>query len=185
MRVTVGRIGKPHGIRGEVTVEPRTDEPEVRFAPGNTVMRESGSDLVVSSMHWHSGRLLLKFHGINDRNAAETLRGSILQVERSLDDIPEDPAEYYDSNLVGCSVITLDKSEVGVVTDVLHLPGHDVLVVSTGEREVMIPFVDHMVPEVNIKARVITIDPPEGLLDLADVESVTTEPEGITNHSRD
>ncbi len=185
MRVTVGRIGKPHGIRGEVTVEPRTDEPEVRFAPGNTVMRESGSDLVVSSMHWHSGRLLLKFLGVNDRNAAEALRGSILQVERDLEEVPNDPAEYYDSNLVGCTVITQDESEVGMVIDVLHLPAQDVLVVSAGEREVLIPFVDHMVPDVDIKSRVITIDPPDGLLNLVEVEADDVEPEDSANHSRD
>jgi 16S rRNA processing protein RimM len=185
VRVTVGRIGKPHGIRGEVTVEPRTDEPEVRFAPGNTVLRESGSDLVVSSMHWHSGRLLLKFLGIDDRNAAETLRGSILQVERDLEDTPEDPAEYYDSNLVGCSVITIGGTQVGVVTDVLHLPAQDVLVVSGDEREVLIPFVDHIVPEIDIQTRIITIDPPDGLLDLVNVDSADTESEGTTKPSLD
>lgn len=172
MRVTVGRIGKPHGIRGEVTVESRTDEPETRFAPGNTLMRESGSDLVISRMHWHSGRILIKFLGIDDRNAAETLRGSILQVERDHEQVPEDPSEFYDSNLVGCSVVTVDKIQVGVVKDVLHLPAQDVLVVWTGETEVLIPFVDHMVPEVNTESRIIVIDPPDGLLSDPD-ESIT------------
>jgi 16S rRNA processing protein RimM len=172
VRVTVGRIGKPHGIRGEVTVETRTDEPENRFAPGTTVMRESGSDLVVSHMHWHSGRLLIKFLGIDSRNSAETLRGSILQVEREHEEAPEDPSEFYDSNLVGCSVVTIDKIQVGVVKDVLHLPAQDLLVVWTGEREVLIPFVEQMVPEVDIESRVIVIDPPEGLLSDLD-ESIT------------
>lgn len=164
VRVTIGRIGKPHGILGEVTVEPRTDEPENRFAPGNEIMRESGSDLVVSAMHWHSGRLLLKFLGINDRNAAETLRGSILQVERDHEDQPADPEEFYDSNLVGCSVVTLDGIHIGEVKDVLHLPAQDLLVVLTGDREVLIPFVDQIVPEVDTERRVIVINPPDGLL---------------------
>ncbi len=172
MRVTVGRIGKPHGIRGEVTVESRTDEPETRFAPGNTLMRESGSDLVISRMHWHSGRILIKFLGIDDRNAAETLRGSILQVERDHEQAPEDPSEFYDSNLVGCSVITVDKKQVGVVKDVLHLPAQDLLVVWTGDTEVLVPFNDHMVPEVDTDTRIIVIDPPEGLL--SDPEDAVT-----------
>ena len=75
MRVVVGRIGRPHGIRGQVTVEPRTDEPEQRFAPGSRLLIANTDDeLVVSAMHWHSGRLLLAIEGVDDRNGAEALR---------------------------------------------------------------------------------------------------------------
>lgn len=164
MRVTVGRIGKPHGIRGEVTVEPRTDEPDSRFAPGEQLFRESGSDLVVSAMHWHSGKLLVKFLGVDTRNAAEELRGSIVQVERDELEIPQDPDEFYDSNLLGCAVVMLNGETIGSVTDVLHLPAQDVLVVTSGEREILIPFVEDMVPQINIAAQQIVVDPPPGLL---------------------
>lgn len=164
MQVTVGRIGKPHGIRGEVTIEVRTDEPERRFAPGTTLKREIGSDLIVSEFHWHSGRMLLKFVGVDSRSAAEELRDSILTVERAASEVPQEVNEYYDSNLIGCQVLTVNKEELGHVKDVLHLPSQEVLVVGVVGREYLIPFVESIVPDVDLVARLITVDPPEGLL---------------------
>ena len=167
MQVTVGRIGKPHGIRGEVTIEVRTDEPELRFAPGTTLKRESGSDLIVSDFHWHSGRVLLKFLGVDSRSAAEELRNSILIVERAADEVPQENDEYYDSNLIGCEVKTLAGEVIGHVIDVLHLPSQDALVVDSGDdagTEYLIPFVESIVPTVDVVSKIITIDPPEGLL---------------------
>ncbi len=164
MLVMVGRIGKPHGIRGEVTLEVRTDEPELRFAPGTTLHRESGSDLIVSGFHWHSGRVLLKFLGVDSRNAAEELRNSILTVERSDTEVPEESDEYYDSNLMGCEVRTVAGELIGNVTDVLHLPSQEVLVVGRESMEYLIPFVESIVPTIDIGAKLITVDPPEGLL---------------------
>lgn len=167
MQVTVGRIGKPHGIRGEVTIEVRTDEPELRFAPGITLKRESGSDLIVSDFHWHSGRVLLKFLGVDSRSAAEELRDSILTVERDEDEVPSENDEYYDSNLIGCEVKTLAGEVIGHVIDVLHLPSQDALVVDSGDEagtEYLIPFVESIVPTVDVITKIITVDPPEGLL---------------------
>jgi 16S rRNA processing protein RimM len=167
VQVTVGRIGKPHGIRGEVTIEVRTDEPELRFAPGTTLHRESGSDLIVSDFHWHSGRVLLKFLGVDSRSAAEELRNSILTVERPEDEVPQENDEYYDSNLIGCQVQTIAGEVVGQVIDVLHLPSQEVLVVRTdgdAATEYLIPFVESIVPTVDVITKIITVDPPEGLL---------------------
>jgi len=164
VQVTVGRIGKPHGIRGEVTIEVRTDEPELRFAPGTTLRRENGSDLIVSSFHWHSGRLLLKFLGIDTRNDAEELRNSILIVDRPDAEVPTQSGEYYDSNLKGCEVQTLSGEEVGIVTEVLHLPSQEMLVVVKDSAEFLIPFVESIVPTIDIDKKLIVIDPPEGLL---------------------
>jgi 16S rRNA processing protein RimM len=167
MRVVVGRIGRPHGIRGEVTVETRTDEPDERFAPG-AVLSVDGpvSSLVVERTHWHSGRLLVTFEGIADRTAAEGLRGLLLHVERAEDEVPADEDEYYDSTLTGCDVELLDGSPVGTVGDVVHLPAQDLLVVRTlDEREVLVPFVSAIVPRVDIGARLVVLDPPAGLLD--------------------
>lgn len=167
MRVVVGRIGRPHGIRGEVTVEPRTDEPDERFAPG-AVLSVDGpvSALVVDHTHWHSGRLLVTFAGVHDRNAAEALRGLLLHVERAADELPDDPEEYYDSALVDCAVELSDGSPVGVVTEVVHLPGQDLLAVRTpDERDVLVPFVEPIVPIVDVAARRIVITPPPGLLE--------------------
>lgn len=166
MRVVVGRIGRPHGIRGEVTVEPRTDEPDERFAPGAVLIASTPTErLEVSRSHWHSGRLLVSFVGIDDRNAAETLRGVILEVERDDAEQPEDPEEFYDSSLIGCSVRTVDGVEVGEVTEVSHLPAQDLLVVTGPLGEVLIPFVAEIVPIVDLAARQLVIDPPPGLLE--------------------
>jgi len=168
MRVVVGRIGRPHGIRGEVTVEARTDEPDERFAPG-AVLSVDGpvSELVVARPHWHSGRLLVSFDGVGDRSAAEALRGLLLHVERSDDETPDDPDEYYDSTLVGCVVQLSDGTHVGDVADVLHLPSQDLLVVrDADDREVLVPFVAAFVPLVDVQARRIVIEPPSGLLDV-------------------
>jgi 16S rRNA processing protein RimM len=175
--VTVGRIGKPHGIRGEVTVEPFTDEPDIRFAAGAELSR-IGADpldvvpLIVAASHWHSGRLLVKFVGCDDRNSAEELRGTILSVERTEDQTPVDPSEFYDSNLIGCSVYTKGGEVVGEVTDVLHLPSQDLLTVTNvfGE-DILIPFVEEIVPIVDVANKKIVITPPEGLISEGETES--------------
>lgn len=167
MRVVVGRIGRPHGIRGEVTVEPRTDEPDERFAPGAVLLVDAPANaLVVDRVHWHSGRLLVSFRGVADRTAAEALRGTLLHVERAEDERPDDPDEYYDSALEGCRVLLQDGTDIGEVAEVLHLPGQDLLAVRReGGAEVLIPFVEQIVPDVDLEARRIIVDPPGGLLD--------------------
>jgi 16S rRNA processing protein RimM len=151
-----------------VTVETRTDEPDERFAAG-AVLSVDGpvAELVVVRPHWHSGRLLVSFDGVGDRNAAEALRGLLLHVERAEDDTPDDPDEFYDSNLTGCGVELPDGTRVGEVADVLHLPGQDLLVVrAADDHEVLVPFVAAFVPVVDVHARRIVIDPPVGLLDV-------------------
>lgn len=166
MRVVVGRIGRPHGIRGEVTVEPRTDEPDVRFAAGAELFVDGPvGSLVVERAHWHSGRLLISFVGVDDRNAAEALRGLLLSIDRDVNASPEDPDEFYDDALVGCRVELLTGEFVGVVGEVAHLPSQDLLIVVTeAGGEVLVPFVSQIVPTVDIAARRIVIDPPPGLL---------------------
>ena len=170
MRVVVGRIGRPHGIRGEVSVEPRTDEPEERFAPGAVLFVDGPvGSLVVERAHWHSGRLLIAFRGVGDRNAAEALRGLLLQVERGIDDVPDDPDEFYDDALIGCIVVRVNGERVGVIEDVAHLPAQDLLIVrADDDREVLIPFVTQFVPTVDIRERRVVVDPPMGLLEDAE-----------------
>ncbi|MBI1351662.1 MAG: ribosome maturation factor RimM [Actinomycetales bacterium] len=168
MRVVVGRIGRPHGIRGEVTVEPRTDEPEDRFAPGAVLAADGPvGELVVHRAQWHSGRLLVRFEGIDDRNRAEELRGVLLSIERDPDEEPDDPDEYYDSALEGCRVVLPDGTDVGEVVEVVHLPGQDLLSVRLpDERDVLVPFVEAIVPTVDATARRVVITPPPGLFDV-------------------
>jgi 16S rRNA processing protein RimM len=164
----VGRIGRPHGIRGDVVVGVRTDEPELRFAQGSRLDTDPAKlgPLTVAGTKWHSGELLVRFEGIGDRDAAADLRGTWLTVDSAAIAPPEDPDEFRDADLVGLAVRTLDGTEVGTVEDVLH-PAQDVLVVKAADkRQIMVPFVKVIVPEVNVAAGYLVIDPPEGLLDL-------------------
>jgi 16S rRNA processing protein RimM len=168
VQVTVGRIGRPHGIRGDVVVGVRTDEPELRFAKGSQLDTDpiGIGPLVVAGTKWHSGELLVRFEGVGDRDAAAELRGAWLLVDSSLIAPPADPDEFRDADLVGLSVRTVSGTEVGTVDDVLH-SGQDVLVIkATGRSDIMVPFVLPLVPEVNVKSGFLVIDPPEGLLDL-------------------
>jgi 16S rRNA processing protein RimM len=170
MQLVVGRIGRPHGLRGEVTVEVRTDDPDHRFAPGSALATDPGArgPLTVTSSRWHSGRLLVRFGDCQDREAAEQLRGVVLVIDS--DDVPAspDPGEFYDHQLIGLDVLTVSGEKVGSVADMLH-HGQDLLVISgAGERsgrEILVPFVLPIVPEVDVAAGRLVIDPPEGLLD--------------------
>jgi len=169
LQVTVGRIGRPHGIRGDVVVGVRTDEPELRFAKGSRLDTDPAAHgpLVVAVSRWHSGELLVRFEGIADRDAAAELRGTWLTVDSSTLGALDDPDEFRDSDLVGLTVRTIDGLVVGTVDDVLH-SGQDVLVVrpAAGSGEILIPFVKDIVPEVDVPAGVVVINPPPGLLDL-------------------
>jgi 16S rRNA processing protein RimM len=184
MRVVVGRIGRPHGIRGEVVIGVRTDEPDLRFAVGATLDARSTSDdagpengaggerLTVASVRWHSGQLLVAFAGITDRTAASELTGSWLSGDSSQLPDTGDPDEFRDYELIGLSVRTCAGDPVGVVTDVLHY-GQDLLVVRRQDEpggDALVPFVKAIVPEVDLRAGVVVIDPPPGLLDHAQVE---------------
>ena len=177
MRVIVGRIGRPHGIRGEVVIGVRTDEPDLRFAVGaslDVAQQEEGSAdgdrLTVAARRWHSGQLLVAFAGITDRTAAGELTGSWLSVDSSQLPAPSDPDEFRDHELIGLSVRTGAGQAVGVVTDVLHY-GQDLLVVRHPDgEEYLVPFVRAIVPEVDVAAGLIVIDPPPGLLDPAPAE---------------
>jgi 16S rRNA processing protein RimM len=169
--VVVGRIGRPHGIRGAVSIEVRTDEPDKRFAVGSRLLADSGRELVVNSSIWHSGRLLLTFEGYDDRTAIEELRNQLLSVDRPDDEQPADPEEFYDSALEGCEVVDSSGTPIGIVHEVSHLPAHDMLVVRTpDEREVLVPFVEAFVPTIDVPGKRIVITPPDGLLDAPEDE---------------
>jgi 16S rRNA processing protein RimM len=168
MQLVVGRIVRAHGIGGEVSVDVRTDSPERRFASGtrlDTDPAERGP-LTVTRSRWHSGRLLVGFDEVSDRTTAEALRGTLLVVD-SASSPPGDADEYWDHELAELAVVTVDGHAVGQVADVLHPPGSDLLVVRRpGGEEVLVPFVKAIVPEVDLAARRVVIDPPDGLLDL-------------------
>jgi 16S rRNA processing protein RimM len=174
--VAVGRIGRAHGIRGEVSVEVRTDSPEQRFVPGAqlTTEPEPVGPLTVRQVRWHSGRLLMSFDGVADRTGAEGLRGVLLLTDVDADERPTDPDEYFDHQLHGLHAVTTDGDDVGEVVDVLHLPDQDLLVIRRADGpEVLVPFVIKIVPEIDLAARRVLIDPPLGLLDPAQADEAT------------
>ncbi|AJZ82945.1 MULTISPECIES: ribosome maturation factor RimM [Streptomyces] len=173
MQLVVARIGRAHGIKGEVTVEVRTDEPELRLGPGAVLTTEpaSAGPLTIESGRVHSGRLLLRFEGVRDRSAAEALRNTLLIAEVDPEELPEDPEEFYDHQLIDIDVVTVDGTEVGRVSEISHLPYQDLLIVKRPDgSEVMIPFVSEFVPEIDLEEQRAVIDPPPGLLDEAAAE---------------
>ncbi|WP_431969489.1 ribosome maturation factor RimM [Nocardia sp. bgisy134] len=172
MELVVGRVAKSHGVRGELVVEIRTDEPEERFAVGATLRGRlprstEVRDFTVESAREHSGRLLVFLAGIADRTAADALRGTLFLVDS--EDLPpsDDPDEFYDHELEGLTVQLTDGAVVGTVTEVLHSAAGELLSVRAADdgREILIPFVTAIVPTVSIADRLVVIDPPEGLLD--------------------
>jgi 16S rRNA processing protein RimM len=161
-RLLAGDVGKPHGIAGEVYVVRISDDPE-RFEPGARVVHESGRTLVVESSRNHRDRLLVKFQGIDDRTAAEAVRGPIYVQSADLRSLEDD--EYWQHDLTGCRVVLGDGTPVGDVSRVLAGPAQDLLVVQTGAGERLIPAVKEIVVDVDIALRRVTVDPPAGLLE--------------------
>jgi 16S rRNA processing protein RimM len=172
MQLVVGRVGRPHGIRGELTVQVHTDDPDLRFAAGSVLATEPAArgPLTISSSRWHSGRLLVTFAGYTDRSQAEELRGTMLVMDSAEVGPSPDPEEFHDYELIGLAVQTVAGDPVGVVADVLH-QGQDLLVVRpAGEHpdgsQLLVPFVAAIATEVDVTAGRLVIDPPPGLLEL-------------------
>lgn len=165
--VIVARIVKPHSIHGEVVLVSLTDV-EGRLENTDHFLLMSKDDVVgeleVESRRFFQGKHVLKFFGVSDRNAAEELRGKMLAVEADqIGTLP--PDTFFVHDLIGMKVCLQDGTEVGKVKDVLETGGVDLLEV--GERgEILIPFTDEICREVDADRKVITIDPPEGLLQL-------------------
>ena len=229
MQLVVGRITRPHGVRGEVSVEVRTDEPDRRFAAGHVLATDpvTAGPLTIESVRWHSGRLLVQFAGITDRNQAEDLRGVWLTLDSAEAGPSDDPDEFHDAELIGLAVVTTSGEPVGRVKDVRHF-GQDLLVIEPGPagsqaragqaapdhagsaqagpvptgparpgpgpagpvlagggrargasgHELLVPFVAAIVPEVDVAAGLLVIDPPPGLLELAAGEPDQARPAG-------
>jgi 16S rRNA processing protein RimM len=172
VELVVGRVVKAHGITGELVVDVRTDDPDGRFAEGNRLRlklsRGAGvRDVIVDSARPHGGRLLVRLLGVADRDTAEGLRGALFMVDST--DLPpiEDPDEFYDHQLEGLRVRTLDGQDIGRVAEVLHTAAGELLSVRTAEgRELLVPLVRAIVTSVSLADGVIEISPPEGLLEL-------------------
>lgn len=171
MQVVVGRIGRPHGVRGGVTIEVRTDDPDARFAVGR-VLHTDPPTAAPLTVAWRNGappRLVVGFETVGDRDAALELRGRYLTVDSQTLPDTGDPDEFHDHQLRDLIVETADGAAVGTVVEVRH-PGQDLLVIDPGGGggELLVPFVKAIVPEVDLTTGRIVITPPPGLLDEED-----------------
>ncbi|HEU5109347.1 MAG TPA: ribosome maturation factor RimM [Micromonosporaceae bacterium] len=187
MHLIVGRVVRPHGIRGEVIVEVRTDEPAERFTAGATLAVGADPDvaataapgsppegrwtvppvLTIEAVREHQGRLIIAFDGVHDRNLAEELRGVLLWVDSADVSAPADPDEFLDHQLVGLTAVTPGGETLGEVARIDHAPASDLLVLRrAGGGTALVPFVKAIVPEVDLAGRRVVVDPPAGLLDL-------------------
>ncbi|BDZ63222.1 ribosome maturation factor RimM [Agromyces mangrovi Wang et al. 2018] len=170
-QLRVGRLTKAHGLKGAIKLELYTDDPERRFTPGAEFSLQvptsspwHGKRITLTELRWYNGHPVGFFEGVADRTAAETLIKAILWVDQDdADDEPEDDA-WYDHQLVGLAVVR-DGERIGTVKHVDHLPAQDLLVISMDGREVMVPFVSAIVPEVDVAAGTVTVTPPPGLLE--------------------
>lgn len=166
--VLVGRVVRPHGLRGQVVIASETDFGAERFAVGAVVWRETGGGvggLTVADSHRQGDRWVVAFEGVATVEAAEELRGVELRIPESAR-MPLGPDEYYLYDLVGCQVQTAAGVEVGRVQAVYTGAGSALLSVDRNGAEVLVPLVKAMCPEVDVAGRRIVVDPPEGLLDV-------------------
>lgn len=166
-RVVVGRIGRPHGIHGDVFVLPLTDVPELRFADGRDLHAgpPANRTLTIGTSKDHSGKLVVSFVGVDDRNSAELLRNAILEADVDASEGTGDSEEYFDRQLEGLRALDPVGDHIGRVTDVVHLPAQDLLEVTLSDgTQRLVPFVKQLVPTVDLVAGTIVIDAPDGLL---------------------
>ncbi len=164
MQLVVGRIGRAHGVLGEATVQVQTDDPDVRFKVGAKLSLDNGKDLTIRSARWHNQILLLAFDGIIDRNQIEELRDQMISAEVDITSLS--PGEYHYQQLLGCQVFLQSNELIGEVDEIVKLPGQDLLSVAKNGKKVLIPMVKKIIISIDVSAKKIVVDPPEGLLDV-------------------
>lgn len=163
MDIVVGRIGRPHGLRGDVTIAVSTDDPDRRFAPGSVLHTENGP-LTVAARRRAGGLLLLRFEGVDDRDAAEALRGTTLGVPAETLPGTADPDEFYDHQLIGLAVRDAVGRVLGEVVEVWHPPASPVLLVRRPDgSDEAVPFVRALVPTVDLAGGFLVVEPPDGM----------------------
>lgn len=171
--ILVGTIARPHGIRGQVVINPETDFAAERFAAGKTVWtqgrdpaaRGAPEELRIATVRFQGARPIVGFEGRSRIEDVERLAGQQLRVPAE-SQLPLEPGSYYQHELVGCVVETVDGERVGEVARVDGGAAGSLLAVSGARGEVLIPLAAHICVDVDVEAKRIRIDPPEGLLDL-------------------
>jgi len=191
-QLRVGRLTKAHGLKGAIKLELFTDDPGRRFVPGAVFTLQvptsspwHGKTIELVELRWYNQHAVGFFKGVPDREAAETLAKAILWIDQDSAEQTDEEDAWYDHQLVGLAVVR-DGVQIGTLTRLEHLPAQDLLIVKTANGEAMIPFVKAIVPSVDVKAGVITITPPPGLLEELpdepdtddDAEPVSTDADG-------
>lgn len=167
-RVVVAEVVKPHGIRGEICMQSFADSPSLFDLVPELTLQKGRTTLTRKIESWreHQGRLLVRLAGVNDRDAAEALRGYEVSVDARALPEPDDD-EIYLHEIIGYAVNLSDGSPLGTLEGVLETPGHDAWVIrAENGREVMLPAVPEFVLEIDVETQTVLVDPPEGLLDL-------------------
>jgi 16S rRNA processing protein RimM len=152
-------------VLGEATIEVQTDDPDIRFQVGNKLTLDNGRQLTIRSSRWHNQILLLAFDGVADRNQIEELRDQLISSDVDLGSLA--PGEYHFQQLIGCEVFQQNGELIGKVDEIVKLPGQDLLSVSRSGAQVLIPMVKQIIIEIDVLAKKIVVNPPEGLLDVA------------------
>lgn len=165
IEVVVGRIGRAHGIRGDVAINVTTDEPHRRFAKGAKLRCSDGTMLEVAAVRWHGSRLLVSFVGVSDRTAVEALTGQQLFVDVDEGEQPSGKDEFFDRQLIGLAVQDASGAVRGTISEVAHLPAQDLLLVDVDGQRRMVPFVAQLVPVVDIAGGFVRLADVQGLLE--------------------
>lgn len=175
----VGRLLKAHGLKGAIKLELYTDDPALRFVPGSVYTLQvpdespwAGKTITLKELKWYNDQAVVFLDGIDDRDAAESLVKAILWVDEDQDSRPVEEDAWYDYQLIGLTV-RRNGHAVGTISRVDHFPSQDLLIVDTGDAEVLVPFVKAIVTGVDIEAGTMDIDPPIGLFE----DPVDDEPE--------
>lgn len=165
--VAIAKIAKPRGLKGEVVADVLTDFPE-RFEglQNVTALLENGErrELKIEEHWFQNERIVLKFEAVNSIEAAELFRNAEICIAEE-DAVELEADEFYDWQLKGCEVVTVDGHSIGIVREVMRTGGTENLVVEDDGKEILIPFAEAICAEVNIEKRRIVVDPPEGLLE--------------------
>jgi len=178
----VGRLLKAHGLKGAIKLELYTDDPALRFVPGSVYTLQvpdespwAGKTVTLKELKWYNDQAVVFIEGIDDRDAAESLVKAILWVDEAQDSRPVEEDAWYDYQLIGLTV-RRNGHAVGTITRVDHFPAQDLLIIDTGDTEVLVPFVKAIVTRVDIEAGTMDIDPPIGLFeDPVDDESESAD----------
>lgn len=167
----VGRLTKPHGLKGGIKIELYTDNPELRFVPGAVFHLQVPADspwfgrtITLGELRWFNDSPVAFFTEVSDRTLAESIVRAILWIDEAQVAAGAEENAWYDHELVGLAVHR-DGVPVGTITEVQHFPAQDLLAVKTTSGTVLVPLVEAIVPAIDLEAGVVTVTPPAGLFE--------------------